>query len=84
MTDLVEIESDPRHKPELRTAYQLANYFNVPRPGLLQVAGLAAPKDARLFDEAVRFAARSEPMTALTPEEGAALESFVSALSEQK
>ena len=84
MSDLVEIESDPHHKPELRTAYQLANYFNVPRSGLLQVAGLTAPKDARLFDEAVRFAARSEPMTALTPEEGAALESFVAVLSKQK
>ena len=84
MTDLVEIESDPHHKPELRTAYQLANYFNVPRSGLLQVAGLTAPKDARLFDAAVRFAVRSEPMTALTPEDGAALESFVAVLSEQK
>ena len=84
MADLVEIESDPHHKPELRTAYQLANYFNVSRSSLLQVAGLTEPKDARLFDEAVRFAARSEPMTALTPEEGAALESFVAVLSEQK
>ena len=84
MVDLVEIESDPHHKPEPRTVYQLANYFNVPRSSLLQVAGLTEPKDARLFDEAVRFAARSEPMTTLTPEEGAALESFVAVLSEQR
>ena len=84
MADLVESESDPHHKPELRTTYQLANYFNVPRSSLMQVAGLTAPKDARLFDEAVRFAARSEPTAALTPEEGAALEAFVAVLSEQK
>ena len=84
MTDLVEIENDPHHKPDPRTVYRLANYFNVPRSGLFQVAGLTEPKDARLFDEAVRFAARSESMTALTPEEGAALESFVAVLSEQK
>ena len=84
MTDLVEIESNPHHKPELRTAYQLANYFNVPQSGLMQVAGLTAPKDTRLFDEAVRFAARSEPTAALTPEEGAALEAFIAVLSEQK
>lgn len=84
MVDLVEIESNPRHKPEPRTVYQLANYFNVPRSSLLQVAGLTEPKDARSFDEAVRFAARSEPMTTLTPEEGAALESFVAVLSEQR
>ena len=84
VADLVEIESDPHHRPELRTAYQLANYFKVSRSGLMQVAGLAAPKDARLFDEGVRFAARSEPTAELTPEEGAALEAFVAVLSEQK
>lgn len=84
MGDLVEIESDPNHRPELRTAYQLANYFKVSQSGLMQVAGLAAPKDARLFDEGVRFAARSESTAALTPEEGAALEAFVAVLSEQK
>ena len=84
MTDLIEIERDPHHKPELRTTYQLANYFNVPRSGLMQVAGLTTPKDARLFDEAVRFAARSEPTAALTREERAALEAFVAVLSEQK
>ena len=31
MADLVKIESDPHHKPELRTTYQLANYFKVSR-----------------------------------------------------
>ena len=84
MVDLVEIESDPHHRPELRTAYQLANYFKVSQAGLMQVAGLAAPKDARLLDEGVRFAARSESIAALTPEEGAALEAFVAVLSRQK
>ena len=84
MADLVEIESDPRHKPELRTAYQLANYFKVSRSGLMQVAGLASPKDVRLLDEGVRFAARAEPTAELTPEEGAALEAFVAVLSKQK
>ena len=84
MGDLVEIERDPHHRPELRTAYQLANYFEVSQSGLMQVAGLAAPKDAKLFDEGVRFAARSESTAALTPEEGSALEAFVAVLSEQK
>ena len=81
MTDLVEIESDPHHRPELRTVCQLADYFDVSRSGLLQMAGLTAPKDAMLFNEAVRFAARSEPTARLTPEEGAALDSFVAVLS---
>ena len=84
VTDLLQIERDPHHKPELRTAYQLANYFKLPRSGFMQVAGLTTPKDARLFDEAVRFAARSDPTAELTPEEGAALEAFVAVLNEQK
>ena len=84
MADLVEIERDPQHRPELRTTYQLANFFKVSRAGLMQVAGLAAQKDAKLFDEGVRFAARSESTAALTPEEAAALEAFVAVLSEQK
>ena len=84
MAILVEIENDPHHKPELRTTYQLANYFGVSRSGLMQVAGLTAPKDARLSGEAVRFAARSEPTAALTPEESEALEKFVAVLSKQK
>ena len=84
VADLVEVESDPHHRPEPRTAYQLANYFRVPRSALMQVAGLTAPKDARLLNETVRFAARSEPTAALTPEENAALEAFVAVLNEQK
>lgn len=84
VSELVEIEEDTRHKPEPRTVYQLANYFRVPRAGLLQVAGLTAPKDSQLIQEAVRFAARSESVAVLTPEERGALEAFVAVLSEQK
>lgn len=84
MADLVRIESDPHHKPELRTAYQLANYFKVSRTGLMQIAGLVAPEDSKLFDAGVKFAARSESTTELTPQEVAALEAFVAVLSEQQ
>lgn len=83
VSELVEIEDDTRHKPELRTVYQLANYFRVPRANLIQVAGLTAPKDQRLAQEAVKFAARSEPIAELTREEREALEAFVAVLSKQ-
>ena len=82
--ELVEIETDTRYKPALRTTYQLANYFNMPRAGFMQVAGLTARKNAHLSDEAVRFAARAEPTAELTPEENAVLEAFVAVLSKQK
>ena len=84
VTELVEIESDTRYKPALRTTYQLAKYFKIPRAGFMQVAGLTALKNAHLSDEAVRFAARAEPTAELTPEENAALEAFVAVLSKQK
>lgn len=84
IVELVAIEDDTHHKPEVRTVYQLATYFNVSRTNLLQVAGLTAPKDQRLVNEAVRFAARANPVVGLQPEEVAALEAFVSVLNEQK
>jgi HTH-type transcriptional regulator, competence development regulator len=84
VTDLIEIEDDTRHKPEPRTVYQLAQYFKVPQNNLMQVAGLTAPRDTNLLNEAIRFAARSDPVAQLTPEEQAALEAFVVILNEQK
>ena len=84
VAELLTIEESSQYKPDLRTVYQLANFFGVQRANLLQVAGLTAPKDGHLIDEAVRFAARSESVAALTKEERAALDAFVSVLSEQK
>src|SRR3990167_4778640 len=83
LEELVEIEDDVRHKAELRSVYQLANYFQVPRGNLMQVAGLTTPKNDNLIHEAVRFAARSEPVAALSQAERAALEAFVTVLSER-
>jgi transcriptional regulator with XRE-family HTH domain len=84
VVELVTIEENTQYKPDLRTVYQLANFFGVQRANLLQVAGLTAPKDVHIIDEAVRFAARSESVAALTAEERSALDAFVSVLSEQK
>jgi transcriptional regulator with XRE-family HTH domain len=84
VAELLTIEEDTRYKPEVRTVYQLANFFALPRTTLLQVAGLTLPKDNRIIEESVRFAARSEPVEALTDGERTALETFVAVLSEDK
>jgi DNA-binding XRE family transcriptional regulator len=84
VVELVNIEDDPHFKPDVRTVYQLSMYFDVPQANLLQIAGLTAPKDERIYEEAVRFAARSEPVVALSAEERSALEAFVAVLSKQK
>ena len=84
IVELMNIEEDPRFRPEVRTVYQLSMFFDVPRESLLQIAGLTRPKDERIYEEAVRFAARAETVAELTPEERAALEAFVAVLSEKK
>lgn len=84
LSEVLVIEENCNYKPDLRTVYQLANFFGVQRTNLLQIAGLTAPKNSNLINEAVRFAARSESVAVLTAEERAALEAFVSVLSEKK
>lgn len=83
VSELLIIEEDGHYRPDLRTVYQLANFFGVQRSNLLQVAGLTAPRNDNLINEAVRFAARSESVAILTAEERAALDAFVSVLSEK-
>jgi len=82
--EIVSIEDNIHHNADPRTVYQLANHFKLPKAELLQLAGLAAPKNDALFNEAVRFAARSDPTARLSPEEQAALEAFVAVLSKNK
>ncbi len=82
LAEIVSIEDNPHFTPEARTVYQLANYMEISASRLMELSGLMQPKNDALYQEAVRFAARSEPITALTPEEHAALEGFISVLSE--
>jgi transcriptional regulator with XRE-family HTH domain len=83
-SELLNIEQDANYTPEPRTVYQLANYFHVNKSRLMQISGLASKKDADLIYESVRFAAKSNPMAKLTPEEREALDIFVKVLEERK
>jgi len=80
-SELLIIEDNLHSVPEPRTVFRLAQFFEVPQGRLMQLAGLTTPSDTRLRQEAVRFAARSESIEALTPEQRAALEAFVAVLS---
>lgn len=82
--ELLEIEDDVHHRPEPRCVYLLADYFQLPAQNLYTIAGLAQSGGSRLFEEGVRFAARSNTTSDLSSEERLALEAFVLALSEQK
>lgn len=83
-SELLVIEGDVHHVPEPRTVFKLAQTFEVSHQRLMQLSGLAAANDVGFREEAVRFAARSESVQKLTPEESAALEAFVAVLSEQE
>lgn len=80
-SELLRIEDDVHFVPELRTVYKLSQTFDVSHQRLLQLAGLSAANDDGFKREAVRFAARSESIEKLTPEESSALEAFVLFLS---
>lgn len=83
VSDLLLIEDGASHLPGPRTVYQLARTFEVPQARLMQLAGLTAANDAGLAEEAVRFAARSEAVHKLSPEESVALSAFIAVLSQQ-
>lgn len=81
-SELLVIEEDVQYVPDHRTVYCLAEVFEVSQQRLMQLSGLAVANDPGLRREAVRFAARSESVQKLTPEEAAALDAFVTVLSQ--
>ncbi|MCK7473893.1 MAG: helix-turn-helix domain-containing protein [Rhodopseudomonas palustris] len=81
LSEIVNIEHDFHYRPEPRTVYQLAKVFSLPVNRLMQLSGNTQSKDTELRQAAVRFAARSDSLERLTPQEQAVLEEFVSYLS---
>jgi HTH-type transcriptional regulator, competence development regulator len=70
--------------PEMgRTVFQLAEVLKLDAGKLMELAGVAEPRDEELKEAAVLFAARSEPMEKLTKAEKQALEAFVKVLAEK-
>lgn len=81
LAEIVAIESDGDTVPAPRTVYQLAAVLRLPPARLMELAGLAAPRQA-LSQAAVRFAARSESTAKLSAGEREAFEEFVKVLVE--
>lgn len=82
LAELLKIETDEAFTPNLRTVHQLASVLDLPAKKLMVLAGLLQVKDASLQQASVRFAARSEPIGNVSPEEHAALEEYVKFLNE--
>jgi HTH-type transcriptional regulator, competence development regulator len=83
LAELVKIETDESFKPTPRTVHQLAAFLKLPGKKLMVLAGLLRVKDFGLQQASVRFAARSESVEDLSPEEHAAFEEYVKFLNEQ-
>lgn len=83
LAELFKIETDEAFTPNLRTVHQLASVLELPAKKLMVLAGLLQVKDARLQQASVKFAARSEPIGDVSPEEHAALEEYVKFLNER-
>ncbi len=79
--ELCRIESDPTCDPNPRTIFQLEQFFKLPARSLVALSGAVRVDDA-VRSEAVRFAASSQSMSALTREESKVLNKFVKFLSE--
>jgi transcriptional regulator with XRE-family HTH domain len=82
LVELYNIEHEAEFHPEPGTVFQLAETLELPEDKLLELSGLTMTTDNRFREEAIRFAARSEPVERLSPEEHEALSEFVKYLSE--
>lgn len=77
------VEHDPHYTARPRLIFQLSEYFSVSLTTLSQVAGATHEVNRVLYNEVVKYAARSDDVSTLTGEEQAALDAFVSLLNER-
>ncbi len=66
--------------PEPVVVDHLSNFYNIPLPQLLRVAGLVHDQDGGFEEHASRFAAQSESFDKLTRDEKKALDEFLAFL----
>lgn len=83
LAELLKIETDEHYTPALRTVYKMAAYLKIPEKKLMALAGLLQIKDVQFQNESLKFAARSEPVENLTPEEHQVYEEYVKYLCER-
>ncbi|MDP8989892.1 MAG: helix-turn-helix domain-containing protein [Acidobacteriota bacterium] len=83
LAELLKMETDEAYTPALRTVHKIAEFFKVPEQPLMALAGLLKVKDAQFQHAALKFAARSESVEKLSPEEHSALEEYVNFLCQR-
>lgn len=82
--ELHHIERDPEFRARPRTISKVANFFNLPVGEVMKLAGAAVSNDDSFYTKALKFAAHSDDMAALTQEEQEALKSFIRYLRDKE
>ena len=80
--ELRRVEHDPHYTAHPRLIRQLSQYFEVPLSRLSQLSGSTGVVDRALYNEAVRYAARADDLSTVTPAEQELLDAFVALLNE--
>lgn len=78
--ELRSVEHDPHYTAKPYLLFQLSNFFDVPLTKLSQMAGTTHVINRSLYNDAVKYAARSDDLDALTGEERRDLDAFVALL----
>jgi transcriptional regulator with XRE-family HTH domain len=82
--EIASIEQDRHFSPEPRTLHQLSTYMKVPAVSLMKLTPDAANADEEFHDVALKFAASSEDLSALSKVERRRLNDFVKFLAKHK
>lgn len=81
--ELRNVEHDPHYTARPRLIYQLSTFFSVSLNNLAQMSGGTAAVERSLYNDAVRYAAKSDDLSVLTNEEVKILNAFVAVLNER-
>ena len=76
------IEHDPAYQARPRTIVGIAKFFKLPLLEVKKLAGAVASNDPRFTEEAMRFAAHSDDIGALSMDERELLRSFLEFLKD--
>ena len=78
------IEHDLAYRARPRTILAIASHFDLPEREVMKLAGAVASNDEGFANKAMRFAAHSDDIGALSKEEQQLLHSFVEFLRDRK
>ena len=82
LDEALKIEEGRETYPQPRTIFKLAEILDLPKNGMMELAGIMQPRNKSFSEAAIRFAAKSEPTAKLTHSEKEALQEFIKVLTE--